>query len=389
MTTEQDNEQDKTTFRALLSGGFIGLDTFKLDTYGEGIEAIENGEQIPYRMLDTVNNDTDADAVGHRSLCGSDYNGGSLVRSNLKAFRALVEEETADGEALPIVDTFGGMGTDGVLLLLDREHETEKLRPFVELIQGLEDYPVVCEDTMSELEHEDENEAWENGAEADFARSLADLIGADSEVEDTDTGVTLRELFSAVADSANLNGGPGVIHEETGPYIMTDDAAKHVSPVLLFALDLVKLDADTMLDLASSVDPDDHAEARRIRRLSRLGAGLRQTQKALAYRFARLGRTTDATTGKVIRLSDEAERVREQEANRKASDIILRAEIDAGDTDAPIDSGLGLPLRIATVRLDRFVWTQGQHSLATAEIVLDPDNPYSVDHDELEAFLQD
>jgi len=304
----------------------------------------------------------------------------------------MVEDETGDGDPLPIVDTYGGYGTDGVLLLLDREHETEKLRPFVELLQALEDYPVVCDDTMSELEMEDENKAWEDYGHGDFARALEETIGADSEVEDQDPIVypdatTLQELFRSVADSANLNGGSGVIHEETGPYILTDDAAAVVSPVLLFALGLVKLDADTMLRLAASTDPDDHAEARRIRRLSQLGKGLRQTQKELAHRFRMLSTVRD-TNGALVRLSEEAEKIRRQEADRKAADIILRADIEAGDTEAPIAADLNLPLRIATVKLDRFVWQSSSPRLATVDLVLDPDFPYTVDHDAIGDFLQ-
>jgi hypothetical protein len=392
MADHHDETSERTTFRALLSAtDFATLDAFKLDTYGDGIDGIENGDSISYGKVDPVNNDVDADAVGHRSLVGSDYSGGSLIRANLKAFRALVEEETGEGEPLPIVDTYGGHGTDGVLILLDREADEEKLRPFVELLQGLENYPCVCEDTLSHLEHEEENEAWQDFAEGDFAKALANRIGQDvAEIEDPETedSVSLRDLFSAVADSANLNGGPGVIHETDGVYIMTDDAAAAVSPVLLFALGFVKLDPDAMLELAASTDPDDHDNARRIYRLSRLGLGLRQARDFLAREIET--RATVRAMPEDGRLSQQASDSIRAEAKRQEADLILRAEIDAGDTDAPIGAeGLNRPQRIATVKLSRFVWGgSGKAStVLEADFAIDPASPYDVDRDTLRAFV--
>jgi hypothetical protein len=273
------------------------------------------------------------------------------------------------------------------LLLLDRKVDADKLRPFIELFQGLEDYPVVCEDTMSELEHDDENDAWENYAEGDFAKALAGTIGhAYAEIEDTDTGTSLRDLFQATADSANLNGGPGTIHEESGVYFMTDDAAKHVSPVLLFALGFVKLDADTGLEQAASTDTADHDAARRVLRLSRLGKGLAAIQQALARAFYSASIVRD-TTGRVVPLSAQANKAHSSEADRKAADAILRAKIDAGDTDADIGPDLNRAQRLATVTLYRFVWRNGAHTLPTVTLEIDPDSPYSVDLEAIRAFV--
>ena len=385
-TTE---DPETTTFRALLSSSDLAtFDTFRLDIYGNGMDGIENGDSIPCRHLDPVS-DAAADAVGHRSLGGSDYNGGSLIRSNLKAFRALVEEETGDGEPLPIIDYHGGHGTDGVLILLDRLAPRDSLAPFVDLLRGLEDYPVVCEETMSELEHEEENEAWKDYAEGDFAKALAEHIGQDTEVEnpDHDTGTTLRDLFSAIADSANLNGGPGVEHSDEGPYFMVDDAAAAVSPVLLFALGFVKLDADTILDLASSTDVEDHDDARRIRRLSKLGTALHYVESHLAREISS---QTICRKALDVSLSTKATDVIQGEATRQARDLVLSAEIDAGDTSAPIGAqGLNRPQRIATVTLSRFVTKGRQNAWRTVDRVLtiDPAAPYTVDHDAIRDFV--
>lgn len=397
--THDHDETERTTFRALLKGSGLGsneftgvLDTYRLDVYGDGIDGIENGDSIPCRHLEA--SQADSDAVGHRHLVGGDYSGGSLIRANLKAFRTLVEEETGDGPPLPIVDYFGGYGTDGVLLLLDREHDTEKLRPFVELLQALEDYPVVCDDTMSALEAEEEEEAWENHAEADFAKELAGRIGENdiAEIEGTDS-VSLGELFRSVADSANLNGGPGVEHSDEGPYFYTDDAAAAVSPVLLFGFGLVKLDPDSMLELAASTDTDDHDEARRIMRLSRLGIGLRYAHEALAREIAtQTAERKKAGLQEGERLTNEAYKAIEGEAKRQALEIMLRADIDAGDTSAPIGAaGLCKALRSATVKLDRFHWGGSGQASRMVETVLelDPASPYVIDREAFRIFLQD
>ena len=397
--TEHD-ETETATFRSLLSSADLAtFDTFRLDIYGNGMDGIENGDSIPCRHLDPVS-DAAADAVGHRSLGGSDYNGGSLVRSNLKAFRALVEEETGEGEPLPIIDYHGGHGTDGVLILLDRLAPRDSLAPFVDLLRGLEDYPVVCEETMSELEHEEENEAWQSYAEADFAKELAEHIGQDTEIEAPDPdvypdSVTLRDLFTATADSANLNGGPGVEHSDEGPYFMVDDAAAAVSPVLLFALGFVKLDADTILDLASSTDVEDHDDARRIRRIARLGLGLRQLSKALAREIQdrTISRKLASPVGVVQglnRLSAATHKEIAGEAERQARDLILSAEIVAGDLSAPIGAqGLNRPQRVATVTLSKFVTKGHQNAWRTVDrvVTIDPAAPYTVDHEAIRDFV--
>jgi hypothetical protein len=170
---------------------------------------------------------------------------------------------------------------------------------------------------------------------------------------------------------------------------MVTEAAEAVSPVLLFALGFVELDADTMLSLASSTDTDDHDDARRILRLSRLGVGLRQVQNTLAHEISRrtIKRRAIELDGKT--LSTEAMDVIQSEAKRQAQEHILTAEIDAGDTSAPIgEQGLNVRQRIATVKLDRFVFGGAKEShTVKAEITIDPAGPYSFDRSILRDFV--
>jgi hypothetical protein len=88
-------------------------------------------------------------------------------------------------------------------------------------------------------------------------------------------------------------------------------------------------------------------------------------------------------------MTTEGNEVIRSEAKRQAREHILSAEIDAGDTSAPIGvEGLNRPQRIATVKLDRFVFGRAKESRTVkAEITIDPAHPYNVDHDAIRDFV--
>ncbi len=162
-----------------------------------------------------------------------------------------------------------------------------------------------------------------------------------------------------------------------------------MSPVLLFALGLVKLDPDTMLDLASSTDTDDHDDARRIRRISRLGVALNYVRGYLVQDITKktVERRAIELDGKT--LSSKAQEVIKSEAERIAVELLLRAEIDAGDVFAPIDAGLGLAQRRATLTLSRFVTRGPQPEWKTVDVTLylDPEEPYNIDRHAIRGFV--
>jgi hypothetical protein len=149
-------------------------------------------------------------------------------------------------DPLPIVDTYGGHGTDGVLLLLDRSGPSDVLMELVSVLQGLDDYPLISEDDHSALEMDDEIEGWNNYGASDFRRAIVSTLaldcddgpaGTDGEaledrLDDVGDGF-LMELFARAADHENLNGGPGTVHECEGVHFMVEEAAKAIDVTAL------------------------------------------------------------------------------------------------------------------------------------------------------------
>jgi hypothetical protein len=205
------------TLRALLSHRAIvgGLDFFRTraDRVGPDDVWISYG-----RDLDTVPDLASADVVGHRHLAGSDYVGGSLVRANLRAVR----------EDIPLGDfaleARGALGTVSALFRLDVE--SEHAETAAEILEALADYPVVSDDVLSELEHEEEHEAFTDYGARDMAKEIARVH--ELELCSIDDGDTLGELFAF----ANESDGALVVHEESGCYLDTDRAVERLAPII-------------------------------------------------------------------------------------------------------------------------------------------------------------
>lgn len=126
---------------------------------------------------------------------GSDYGGsGSVGKANL---RDLLEAAREDGlaEGLDYWELSGAHGSYGLALRFDvRSSE------LVRILEGLEDYPCTSDDTLSEVESEEESESWEAVYASDFSRKLEAEHGLDlSGVEDG----ALFELFRAACDKSN------------------------------------------------------------------------------------------------------------------------------------------------------------------------------------------
>lgn len=119
-------------------------DDYAMVYYGD-IREDENGEyiELPYMTY-------------------SDYSGGTIERSNCDVFL----DEFGD---LPgVYELYGGFGTRGVLIhqsLLDNED-------IKDILDGLDNYPLIDEDNFSKLEMELENEAWEMWIKSDLTFEL-------------------------------------------------------------------------------------------------------------------------------------------------------------------------------------------------------------------------
>jgi hypothetical protein len=119
----------------------------------------------------------------------------------------MVEEaEAAEGmDPLPIVDTYGGHGTDGVLLLLDRSGPSDVLMELVSVLQGLDDYPLISEDDHSALEMDDEIEGWNNYGASDFRRAIVSTLALDCDDGPAGTdGEALEDRLDDVGDGSHV-----------------------------------------------------------------------------------------------------------------------------------------------------------------------------------------
>lgn len=112
---------------------------------------------------------------------GSDYSGGSVEFANHKVF----VEEFGD---LPGVHTIhGDFDTYGVVIRLDC------ITPaMMEIFERLDNYPVIDEEAMAEVEREAEDEAWDDWVRHDYERAWVAALNEDDEY-DTDDAHEFRE----------------------------------------------------------------------------------------------------------------------------------------------------------------------------------------------------
>jgi len=183
-----------------------------------------NGESVKY---DTFENGTAAEGepqwyeVEHAG--GSDYSGGSATRANHKVLTDMLREHHPDDQK-PVawVDSYGGHGTYSIFVVWDELDDEIK-----QTLSAREDYPVIDDQAMSEVENEIEEEAWSNYYKREFERAVIGGVNAeypeDPEIddwpEDTDSYTLLRMAMGA----SNTYWA----HESEGPYL----DLKRITPV--------------------------------------------------------------------------------------------------------------------------------------------------------------
>ena len=272
--------------------------------------------------------------IAPRALAGDD----SLSRANRRTW----EQDFKEHEGHAWIEW------DGAILV----RAIVTVPGIVEALDKLHDYPVMDDEALSEVEREDEDEAWESYARRDFASALGKRFGVDRDaIKETED---LRSLFTRAADRGNVNGGPGIVHESDGPYFMCEEVAEHVTMAECAALGLLDV-TEALADLADDDTQEARDEARRLRRAEHAGAALR----ALADRL-----------------------------NLKTDDMLWDRtdEVDAGNEGAPLGADyLSNPtLYGLSIKLRRFVWTSGQ-PMEVRECTLQVDirpavsQPYRID----------
>jgi len=130
----------------------------------------------------------------------SDYSGSTVERSNETA----IAEDNKNADWLKSL--YGGHGSSGLAIdvrawldSLDPEYGDS---PLLETIESLEDYPVVDDEAISQLEMELADSDWDCWADSDFRRAVEKSLQID-DVEPNDSA-TWREFFETTRESVNV-----------------------------------------------------------------------------------------------------------------------------------------------------------------------------------------
>lgn len=133
---------------------------------------------------------------------GSDYSGGDLLnKSNFRVLLQLCKDALSEPDTCQepwFVEVVGGHSTFGIALHCERTPED-----IYEKVEGLDSYPILDEDDYSQLQMDEESEAWSDWASHDFKRAL------EKKFRDIDfdqmSDEDLFELFHNAAEQSNTN----------------------------------------------------------------------------------------------------------------------------------------------------------------------------------------
>lgn len=146
--------------------------TYRFDPRWSDVDPIEPGGRVYYGHL---TEDPNGEWLKVPFTFWGDYSGSTVERSN---YRVLLDEYRNH-----VVDVYGGYGTAGLLVSRDW-FASEEGEEFREIIEGLDNYPVVNEDDWSDLERELEDEDWDSWLCQNVRMDLADTPGIDDLSDD-------------------------------------------------------------------------------------------------------------------------------------------------------------------------------------------------------------
>jgi len=130
---------------------------------------------------------------------GSDYSGSTVSRSNY-----LVFTETYGKDNEWVFSAYGGFSTYAAVIgltgLLGCDEDT--FDEVCNVLEGLEDYPLIDEEAYSQLESDLSDSAWESGFAADFADVLKGKFDDIADLE-LPAGRELRTFFEDKREEAN------------------------------------------------------------------------------------------------------------------------------------------------------------------------------------------
>lgn len=184
--------------------GSLGLPSYEwVEQIGDGDSAaygdLRPAAALPESATEFLDSD-DSLYVFVPYTTGSDYAGSTVELANRRAFLQ------AFGELDGVHAVYGGYSTFGVVLslrwLLDPENEPAD--SILSTIEALEDYPLIDEVALGQVELEGIESAWESWGEYDFKRALRERFGCDLDTGDdaANKPEALRALFDQCAERA-------------------------------------------------------------------------------------------------------------------------------------------------------------------------------------------
>jgi hypothetical protein len=179
----------------------------------------ENGVSVCYDTFEDGTSRAEAPQWYEvRPATGSDYSGGTVTLANQRELKRLLTECEDFAEPQCVWCTaYGGHGTYALFVV--HAALPEEIR---EVLDGLDDYPSVNDEALSELESELGAEAWEAWGRSDLRRALEQQLGADLE------GLTHDQLFELFRVAGERIGHDWEFEQGAQAYFDFERAAREV-----------------------------------------------------------------------------------------------------------------------------------------------------------------
>lgn len=125
----------------------------------------------------------------------SDYSGGTVERANVESWKELLKGDEYEGLWKVAL---GGHGTESIFLHVDLLEDEAVQKVLAEL----DDYPIIDEERLSELEVELQEEAWDEWYREEFRYQLR-VLGVDEDWLDGMDDEEFDEKWMVVMDEGN------------------------------------------------------------------------------------------------------------------------------------------------------------------------------------------
>lgn len=197
-----------------------------LQRYGEFRPTCFDAKGLAAGRMGDDEDDTDR-AQWFVAPCSITRDSGALERANW------IEQESALKKADPDSESnethrFGHWACGWFEIVLVKPG-TNAADVAAELAAALEDYPILCEDRLSAIEHEEESADWANYGAADFASAIKRALGLCEDNADRVDALSTDELFELF----HQVGGPYRSHYEGNGWSFDSTAGKRVTAKIL------------------------------------------------------------------------------------------------------------------------------------------------------------